>query len=297
MGTAIQAALRQQMIPRRQHREQRGGDRRHAAGGDQCGLRAFQRRELGMQRELAGGVFGARVAPGGVAAFPAVFIGRGLEDRHLHRPGDARQRLTGVHQLGFDTHGGFRHAALPKCDCHPDTLPCPYAFMERCPPAPRLALCRPITSTAARAANTPRVTSPTERFSSRGENYVRYRPSYPSAAIDLLKTRCGLSPGAVVADIGSGTGILSELLLGSGARVIGVEPNDGMRAAAEALLRGEARFRSVKGTAEATALAPASIDLLVAGQAFHWFDVDQARREALRLLRSGGFAALLWNES
>jgi SAM-dependent methyltransferase len=169
--------------------------------------------------------------------------------------------------------------------------------MERRPPAPRLALCRPITSTAARAANTPRVTRPTERFSSRVENYVRYRPSYPSAAIDLLKTRCGLSPGAVVADIGSGTGILSELLLGSGARVIGVEPNDGMRAAAEALLRGEARFRSVKGTAEATALAPASIDLLVAGQAFHWFDVDQARREALRLLRSGGCAALLWNES
>jgi ubiquinone/menaquinone biosynthesis C-methylase UbiE len=141
------------------------------------------------------------------------------------------------------------------------------------------------------------VTRPTERFSSRVENYVRYRPSYPRAAIDLLKTRCGLAPGAVVADIGSGTGILTELLLESGAQVIGVEPNDGMRAAAEAHLSAQARFRSVKGTAEATTLAPASIDLLLAGQAFHWFDVEKARREALRLLRSEGFAALLWNES
>jgi len=137
---------------------------------------------------------------------------------------------------------------------------------------------------------------PTERFSSRVEHYVRYRPSYPRAAIDLLKTRCGLSAAAVVADIGSGTGILTELLLASGAQVIGVEPNDAMRAAAEARFRARAGFRSVNGTAEATTLPPASIDLLVAGQAFHWFDVDKARREALRLLSSGGFAALLWNE-
>jgi SAM-dependent methyltransferase len=141
------------------------------------------------------------------------------------------------------------------------------------------------------------VRGPTKRFSSRVENYVRCRPSYPSAAIDLLKTRCALSPAAVVADIGSGTGILTELLLESGAQVIGVEPNDAMRAAAEARLGPQARFRSVNGTAEATTLPPGSIDLLVAGQAFHWFDVDKARREALRLLRSAGFAALLWNES
>src|SRR5207249_4322865 len=114
----------------------------------------------------------------------------------------------------------------------------------------------------------------TERFSSRVEDYVRSRPSYPSAAIDLLASRCGLSPAAVVADIGSGTGILTELLLASGAQVIGVEPNDAMRAAAEARLGARARFRSVKGTAEATTLPPASIDLLVAGQAFHWFDVE-----------------------
>ena len=168
--------------------------------------------------------------------------------------------------------------------------------MQRRASAPRLALCRRTAGTATRSRKTPRVSRPTERFSSRVEHYVRYRPSYPSAAIDLLKTRCGLSSAAVVADIGSGTGILTELLLESGAQVIGVEPNDEMRAAAEARLGAQARFRSVNGTAEATTLPPASIDLLVAGQAFHWFDVEQARREALRLLRSAGFAALLWNE-
>src|SRR5207253_10210184 len=106
-----------------------------------------------------------------------------------------------------------------------------------------------------------------ERLSRRLEGYVRSRPCYPRAAIELLGTRCGLSPAAVVADIGSGTGILTELLLESGAQVIGVEPNDAMRAAAEARLGARARFRSVKGTAEATTLPPASIDLLVAGQA------------------------------
>jgi SAM-dependent methyltransferase len=136
----------------------------------------------------------------------------------------------------------------------------------------------------------------TERFSNRVENYTRYRPSYPQAAIELLAARCRLSPTAVVADIGSGTGILTAQLLASGARAIGVEPNDGMRAAAEARLGFDARFRSVAGTAEATTLASDSVDLWVAGQAFHWFDVPQARLEALRVLLPGGCGALLWNE-
>jgi SAM-dependent methyltransferase len=140
------------------------------------------------------------------------------------------------------------------------------------------------------------MTRPTERFSSRVENYVRYRPSYPRAAIELLIARCGLAPAAVVADLGSGTGILSELLLARGAQVFAVEPNDGMRAAAEARLAAHPGFRSIKGTAEASTLASGSIKLLVAGQAFHWFDVLPARREALRILTAGGFGALLWNE-
>jgi SAM-dependent methyltransferase len=141
---------------------------------------------------------------------------------------------------------------------------------------------------------TPR--DPTERFSSRVENYLRYRPSYPPAAIALLQARCGLRPDAVVADLGSGTGILTTLLLADGAEVFGVEPNEGMRGAAEVLLAGALRFHSIRGTAEDTTLEPDSIDLLVAGQAFHWFKVAAARREALRVLRPGGYAALLWNE-
>jgi ubiquinone/menaquinone biosynthesis C-methylase UbiE len=137
---------------------------------------------------------------------------------------------------------------------------------------------------------------PTERFSSRVGNYARYRPGYPRAAIELLGARCGLAPGAVVADIGAGTGILSEPLLARGARVMAVEPNDAMRAAAEERLGGAPGFVSVKGSAEATALEAASVDLIVAGQAFHWFDVPRARREALRVIRAGGWGALLWNE-
>jgi SAM-dependent methyltransferase len=137
---------------------------------------------------------------------------------------------------------------------------------------------------------------PTERFSSRVENYARYRPRYAPAAIELLSARCGLSAAAVVADLGSGTGILSEQLLERGAHVFAIEPNDGMRAAAEARLGARPGFSSVRGTAEATTLAAASVDLLVAGQAFHWFEIAAARREALRVIRAGGFGALLWNE-
>ena len=137
---------------------------------------------------------------------------------------------------------------------------------------------------------------PTERFSTRVESYARHRPSYPAAAIGLLKRRCGLAPGAVVADLGSGTGILTELLLECGALVFAVEPNAGMRAAAEAQLARHPRFRSIPGSAEETTLAPESVDLLVAGQAFHWFNLEASRREAQRILRRGAWAALLWNE-
>ncbi|HYL02921.1 MAG TPA: methyltransferase domain-containing protein [Steroidobacteraceae bacterium] len=136
----------------------------------------------------------------------------------------------------------------------------------------------------------------TERFTSRAGDYARYRPGYPAEAIGLLRERCGLAPGAVVADLGSGTGILTALLLECGARVFAVEPNAAMRAAAESALRERPGFVSVAGSAEATTLAAHSVELLVAGQAFHWFDARAARAEALRVTRAGGWAALLWNE-
>jgi SAM-dependent methyltransferase len=100
----------------------------------------------------------------------------------------------------------------------------------------------------------------------------------------------------VVADIGSGTGISTELFLRAGHRVFAVEPNDAMRAKAEELLGHYPNFVSVNGTAEATGLATESVDLIVAGQAFHWFDPAATRREWVRIARPGAQAALIWNE-
>ena len=136
----------------------------------------------------------------------------------------------------------------------------------------------------------------TRRFSSRVGDYVKYRPSYPPEAIELLRARCGLRAGVPVADLGSGTGILTALLLQALARVMAVEPNADMRAAAEDQLGQRAGFVSVAGTAEATTLAAGSVALVVAGQAFHWFDPGRARAEALRILVPDGWTALIWNE-
>jgi SAM-dependent methyltransferase len=135
-----------------------------------------------------------------------------------------------------------------------------------------------------------------ERFSSRVDAYVRHRPSYPPTLLDLLARSCGLAPNTAVADVGSGTGILTALLLDRGARVAAVEPNAAMRAAAERALGGREGFRSVDGSAEATGLGPRSIGLITAAQAFHWFDPARARAEFVRILRPGGFVALIWNQ-
>lgn len=140
------------------------------------------------------------------------------------------------------------------------------------------------------------MTNPAQRFTTRVETYVKYRPGYPAEVIELLRSECGLTSDAVVADVGSGTGILSELLLKNGNAVFGVEPNDAMRAAGEQLLQGYPRFTSIEGSAEATTLPPASVDLVTAGQAFHWFDGVKARAEFVRILKPGGFVALIWND-
>jgi SAM-dependent methyltransferase len=99
----------------------------------------------------------------------------------------------------------------------------------------------------------------------------------------------------MVADVGSGTGISAELFLRNGNTVYGVEPNADMRRAAESQLAGYANFHSVAATAEATTLDPASVDYVVSGQAFHWFDRTRARREFTRILRPHGWIVLFWN--
>jgi len=135
-----------------------------------------------------------------------------------------------------------------------------------------------------------------QRFSNRVADYVRYRPSYPSALIDLLREECGLRPDHVVADVGSGTGILSRMFLENGNRVFGVEPNDEMRGAGEEYLSACKNFSSVAGSAEATTLPGASVDFVTVAQAFHWFAPAATRREFLRILRSTGFVVIVWNE-
>lgn len=140
------------------------------------------------------------------------------------------------------------------------------------------------------------MSDPTTYFSDRVENYMRYRPSYPRAVFDLLSRECGLGEQSVVADVGSGTGNLARLLLERGLRVYGVEPNQEMRAAGERLLADFPGFTSLAGAAEATGLPDASVDLVTAGQAFHWFDVARAGAEFRRILRLPRWVALVWNE-
>jgi SAM-dependent methyltransferase len=139
-------------------------------------------------------------------------------------------------------------------------------------------------------------TDHTERFSTRVADYVKYRPGYPPAVLRLLEEECGLSSTSIVADVGSGTGILSELFLKNGNRVYGVEPNREMREAGERLLASYTNFTSVDGRAEATTLDDNSVDFVTAGQAFHWFDPPHARREFMRILRPDGWVVLVWND-
>jgi ubiquinone/menaquinone biosynthesis C-methylase UbiE len=140
------------------------------------------------------------------------------------------------------------------------------------------------------------VKNPTQRFSDRVENYVRYRPGYPTDVIKVLRDECGLTTDSVIADVASGTGILTRMLLDHGNRVFAVEPNREMREAAERLLAGYPKLVSVEGTAEATTLAKHSVDLVTAAQAAHWFDLAKARQEFARILKPGGWCALIWNE-
>ena len=135
----------------------------------------------------------------------------------------------------------------------------------------------------------------TERFSNRVEQYIKHRPSYPVEIIEFFESELRLTPSSVVADIGSGTGKLSELFLRQGNQVFGVEPNQAMREAAERLLKPYPNFKSTSGTAEATTLESGSIDLAIAGQSFHWFDVASAKTEFARILKPQAWAALVWN--
>jgi ubiquinone/menaquinone biosynthesis C-methylase UbiE len=136
--------------------------------------------------------------------------------------------------------------------------------------------------------------SNTERFTGRAENYDRYRLRYPANEIlKLLDTWCGLQSNWSIADIGAGTGMLSEVFLTNGNPVTAIEPNQEMRAACEPLLKTWSQLQLLDGTAEATGLPDASVDMVAAGRAFHWFDVPRALAEFRRILKPHGWMVLV----
>jgi SAM-dependent methyltransferase len=136
----------------------------------------------------------------------------------------------------------------------------------------------------------------TKRFTGRAFFYSTSRPRYLSKILDILRTKIGLDQTYVVADIGSGTGLLSQLFLENGNRVVAVEPNDEMRVFAEKSLGKFPRFLSVRGTAEHTGLESASVDLVTVGQALHWFDSEASSREFAKILRTNGHVCIAYND-
>jgi SAM-dependent methyltransferase len=139
---------------------------------------------------------------------------------------------------------------------------------------------------------------PTERFTGLAQLYSQHRPSYPAAALDFIISRCRLNQQSVLVDVGCGTGIASRQFAVRGIPVIGIEPNDEMlrQAQAESPEAGGPIPRFLDGRAEATGLPPASADAVLAAQAFHWFEPEPALREFHRILKSDGYAILLWNQ-
>jgi SAM-dependent methyltransferase len=137
---------------------------------------------------------------------------------------------------------------------------------------------------------------PTERFSDRVESYIQARPGYPPEVLATLREECGLISSSPVADVASGTGIFTRLLLENGNPVFAVEPNAEMRSAAERLLAAYPNLKSLAGSAENTTLPDRSMAFITAAQAAHWFDLPRTRLEFARVLRPGGWVALLWNE-
>ena len=135
-----------------------------------------------------------------------------------------------------------------------------------------------------------------ERFSNRVENYIKYRPGYPTEMLDLFRDEMNLQTSSIIADIGSGTGISAKFFLENGNPVFGVEPNEAMRTGAEKILKDFPNFKSIDGTSENTGFEDKSVDFVIAAQAFHWFDKAKTRIEFKRILRENGWTALIWNE-
>ena len=135
----------------------------------------------------------------------------------------------------------------------------------------------------------------TIKFTGKAAVYAKARPNYAMEFIEYLYNDVGMNSSSVIADIGSGTGILSKALLEKGSVVYCVEPNNDMRETAENNLSNFSNFHSVRGKAENTTLRAGSVDFIVVAQAFHWFDVESFRVECQRILKPNGKVILVWN--
>ena len=130
-------------------------------------------------------------------------------------------------------------------------------------------------------------------FGGQADAYERGRPSYPSGAVAWLVEGLSIGPGRRVLDLGAGTGKLTRMLGATGAELVAVEPVAAMRAQFAAVLPD---IELLDGTAEAIPLPDQSVDVVVAAQAFHWFDPLPALTEIARVLRPGGGLGMVWNE-
>ncbi len=133
------------------------------------------------------------------------------------------------------------------------------------------------------------------KFSGMGNIYAKYRPSYPKDFVDFIYSDIGMTADSVIADIGSGTGILTRQLLERGSKVFAVEPNADMRAGAELDLGGFKNYVSINGTAENTTLDDSCVDFITAATAFHWFDRNAFKSECRRILKDGGKVIIVYN--
>jgi ubiquinone/menaquinone biosynthesis C-methylase UbiE len=139
------------------------------------------------------------------------------------------------------------------------------------------------------------MSKPTERFTQTVQDYIKYRPSYPKEVLQVLVEECNLTQNKIIADVGSGTGILSKIILDYGSVVYGVEPNETMRLAAEKYLMNYPFYHSISGSAENTTLDDQSIDIITVATAFHWFDAEKTKLEFKRILKTTGWVLLVWN--
>lgn len=133
-------------------------------------------------------------------------------------------------------------------------------------------------------------------FSPKAADYAASRPDYPPALFATLRDQLALGTASHIADVGAGTGLLTQGLLEFGCAVTAIEPNGDMRAESDRRLAARPHYQSLAGSAESLPHPDGSLDLITAAQAFHWFEVDRARAEFLRALKPGGQVALIWND-